>query len=127
MMTNQEDKEFLLPPTGPRTRGKDGRRSIPSLLLGKDEAISSLGKRPLFSLRPQTRRGPAASSSVAQLESSPSSSSNTSAVVSDEEYGAVGGASPAKRAKRATKNIVSPALAATLDRTKLTDVPRHTC
>ena len=43
----------------------------------------------------------------------------------DEEYGAVGGASPLKRAKRATKNIISPALAATLDRTKLTD--RHTC
>ena len=58
---------------------------------------------------------------MVRFESSLSSSSNTSAVASDEKCGAAGGASPAKRAKRATKNIVSPALAATLNRTKLTD------
>ena len=118
MMTNQEDKEFLLAQREPGRRGRMG--GVDSVLAAQEARRSlRLEKAAAFSARKQEEA--AASSSVAQLESSPSSSSNTSAVASDEEYGAVGGASPAKRAKRATKNIVSPALAATLDRTKLTD------
>ncbi|KAG0724482.1 hypothetical protein GWK47_040510 [Chionoecetes opilio] len=114
MMTNQEDKEFLLAHGSQDVEGRMG--GVDSVLAAQETRQSlRLEKAAAFSARKQEEA--AASSSVAQLESSPSSSSNTSAVVSDEEYGAVGGASPAKRAKRATKNIVSPALAATLDRT----------
>ncbi|KAG0725806.1 hypothetical protein GWK47_037884 [Chionoecetes opilio] len=113
MMTNQEDKEFLLAQREPGRRGRI-LGGVDSVLAAQEPRQSlRFGKRAAaFSARKQEEA--AASSSVAQLESSPSSSSNTSAVVSDEEYGAVGGASPAKRGpKRATKNIVSPALAAT--------------
>ncbi|KAG0711421.1 hypothetical protein GWK47_002293 [Chionoecetes opilio] len=105
-------------PTGPGRRGRMG--GVDSVLAAQETRQSlRLEKAAAFSARKQEEA--AASSLVAQLESSPSSSSNTSAVVSDKNTEQLGGASPAKRAKRATKNIVSPALAATLDRTKLTD------
>ncbi|KAG0710486.1 hypothetical protein GWK47_022698 [Chionoecetes opilio] len=104
MMTNQgETKKFLLAQGESQDVEEGGRRRFRPCCSG-DEAISSLGKGRCF-LRPQTRRG-CRFLSVAQLESSPSSSSNTSAVVSDEEYGAVWRSEPF--AKRATKNIVSP-------------------
>ncbi|KAG0725683.1 hypothetical protein GWK47_038131 [Chionoecetes opilio] len=77
MMTNREDKEFLLAQREPGRRGKEGRRRFRPCCSG-DEAISSLGKGRAFSARKQEEA--AASSSVAQLESSPSSSSNTSAL-----------------------------------------------
>ena len=52
MMTNQEDKQFLLAQREPGRRGRMG--GVDSVLVG--EAISSLGKGRCF-LRPQTRRG----------------------------------------------------------------------
>ncbi|KAG0715541.1 hypothetical protein GWK47_011746 [Chionoecetes opilio] len=117
MMTNQEDKEFLLAQREPGRRGRRGP-GVDSVLAAQETRQLFAWKRPLLSPPAKKGRGCRFLICGAARVLSPSSSPNTSAVVSDEEYGAVGGASPAKRAKRATKNIVSPALAATLDQTQ---------
>ncbi|KAG0718302.1 hypothetical protein GWK47_052682 [Chionoecetes opilio] len=73
MMTNQEDKEFLLAQREPGRRGRMG--GVDSVLAAQETRQSlRLEKAAAFSARKQEEA--AASSSVAQLESSPSSSSN---------------------------------------------------
>ncbi|KAG0716435.1 hypothetical protein GWK47_009757 [Chionoecetes opilio] len=74
MMTNQEDKEFLLAQREPGRRGRMG--GVDSVLAAQETRQSlRLEKAAAFSARKQEEA--AASSSVAQLESSPSSSSVT--------------------------------------------------
>ncbi|KAG0721179.1 hypothetical protein GWK47_006504 [Chionoecetes opilio] len=98
-------------PTGARTSRK-GMGGVDSVLAAQETRQSfRLKKRPLLSSARKQERLPLPH--LGKLESSPSSSSNTSAVVSDEEYGAVGGASPAKRAKTGHEEHRLSALAAT--------------
>ena len=81
VMTNQEDKEFLLAQREPGRRGRMG--GVDSVLAAQEARRSlRLENASVFSVRKQEEA--AASSSMAQLESTPSSSSNTSAVASDE-------------------------------------------
>ncbi|KAG0713233.1 hypothetical protein GWK47_016639 [Chionoecetes opilio] len=95
-MTNQEAK-ISSSPKGPRRRGKEG--GVDSVLAPGDGAISSLGKGPLFSPPPQTRRA-AASSSVAPR---PCRVQLQHFAFCLNENGSIGGASPAKRAETGHK------------------------
>ncbi|KAG0721577.1 hypothetical protein GWK47_046200 [Chionoecetes opilio] len=118
MMTNQEDKEFLLAQREPGRRGRMG---------GVDSVLAASGRGNLFVwkgrcfLRPQTRRG--CRFLIGWRSSSPrrrpaptlqllSQMKNTEHL---EERVLRRGRNGPRR------NFVSPALAATLDRTKLTD------
>ncbi|KAG0721202.1 hypothetical protein GWK47_046933 [Chionoecetes opilio] len=117
MMTNREDKEFLLAQREPGRRGRMG--GVDSVLAAQETRQSlRLEKAAAFSARKQEK---AAASLICWRSSSPrrrpaptlqllSQMKNTEQL---EER------APAKRAKRATKNIVSPATwRPTLDRTK---------
>ena len=81
VMTNQEDKEF---PLAQREPGRRGRMGGVDSVLAAQEARRSLRLEKAAAFSAHKQEEAAASLSVARLESSPSSSSNTSAVASDE-------------------------------------------
>ncbi|KAG0703096.1 hypothetical protein GWK47_024925 [Chionoecetes opilio] len=105
-------KSSSSPQTGARTVEEGWAASIQSLLLRTDEAISSLVYKAALS-PPQTRRGPLLICGAARVLAS--SSSNTSVLSQMKNTEQLEERSPAEAGRNGHEEIVSPALAATLD------------
>ena len=117
MMTNEEDKEFLLAQREPGRRGTMGsadfklaavqKRSLKRQMIEKERQI-------------QCEKDAIATTSKVELGSSSRGSDTDSTCDHDQATSAVQEASFPKR-RRATRNVLTPQLAMALDRTKVTD------
>lgn len=119
IMKNEEDKDFLLAQREPGRRGRMG---------GVDLVQVALEERVAERHAAQTSRQEKAlyeattSSATAEFESDKSSSSSTPASSpTRSSHSSASGPTEPKRAKRGLMNVVTPGVAAALDRTKVSD------
>ncbi|KAK2721327.1 hypothetical protein QYM36_003567 [Artemia franciscana] len=114
MMSIQEDKDFLL---AQREKGRRGS------MVGVDETLACKEKR-VSEREQQTLKRRQQTENIQQIEASTAelttSCSEISAAEDVDSEGAVGGSRTQKR-KRGRKAVVTPELAAALDRTKVSD------
>jgi len=112
-LTNEEDKAFLLAQCEPGRRGKMG--SIDTQLAAV-EARTAQRREQQEQQRQRAQEEASTSMTTVELESSSASAEETA-----EESGDGGEAMSPKRSRRATKSVITPSVAASLDRTKMTD------
>lgn len=116
-MTNAEDRAFLPAQEEP---GRQGKMSTVDTALAGKEARRAQRKAKEACQRRRSQEEATTSSSFPHLESTTSSKASTDE--NDSIFEVVSAARPSKLHKRASENIiVSPSLAAALDRTKMTD------
>lgn len=123
-MSIQEDKDFLLAQREPGRRGIMGPVDIS---LTKKERRASKRKKLQEERKLRSEQAASASFQDLQMDSSSTGSSSGQEVSSEDDEVGVGATAdveatpgPSKR-RRATKNILTPSLAAVLDRSKVTD------
>ncbi|KAG0727763.1 hypothetical protein GWK47_033974 [Chionoecetes opilio] len=114
VLTNEEDKAFLLTQRKPGRRGQLG--SVDTRLAAVEARAA---QRRELQERQRQRAEDEASTSMTpvELESSSISADETA----EEESGDDEEARPPKRPRRAMTNVITPSVAACLDRTKMTD------